>query len=99
MVLRLKILFNLLFGGKCLLRSLKNTLPMFVFTFLEKGELNHMIFLFLFLLVSVSAFLPGVFEYLKFYLKPLSFKASLYNFAASLNTFSFDDFFGQTFFN
>ena len=65
MVLRLKILFNLLFGGKCLLRNLKNTLPMFVFKFLEKSGLNHMNFLFLFFLVSVSAFLPGVFEYFR----------------------------------
>ena len=90
-MLRLKISFNLLFGGNCLLINLKNTFPMFVFTFLENGRLNHMIFCFLFFLVSVSTFWSSVFKYFRLYLKPLSFKASLCNFAASLNKFSFDD--------
>ena len=49
-----KCLFNLLFSPKCLFIIFRNFLPMFVFTDLQYGALNHIIFLFLFLFLHSS---------------------------------------------
>ena len=72
----LNILCMVWFRGKCLESRRKNILPMLLFSLLEKGGLNQIIFRFLFhcflLVVGVIQFNAS--------LKPLSFKASLYGF-------------------
>ena len=90
------ILWSLLFGGKHEDKRVKNLFPTLVATFLLKGGLNQVMFLFLvFFLGSMwrGSFGPwfvlsvGFGEVVNFssLLCPLSFSALLYGFAASSN--------------
>ena len=85
---RLKILYSLCVFGKCLSIKFRNLLPILVETFLLKGGLNHMIFLFLFLLgfSTLGSNLSVKFLY------PLFFSASSYSVLDELKTFSFEEF-------
>ena len=55
--------------------NLKNILPKFLFTLLEKGRFNHKIVHFLFLFDSLLK-LIGVFAYVKITLQRLDFNAA-----------------------
>ena len=58
-VFQFRMLCSLFSGGKHMSSSLKNFLPMFVPTFLQYGELNHVIF-FCFFRFSAAFFVVGV---------------------------------------
>ena len=72
MVFLLNIFDNGFALGKCFFSILKNNFPMLVFTLKEKGGLNHMIFLLLFLFSSFRVCSsPPLFLYYNSSLKPL----------------------------
>ena len=72
MVFLLNILDNGFPLGKCFLSILKNNFPVLLFTFKEKGGLNHMIFLLLFHFSSFRVCSSlSLFLYFNSSLKPL----------------------------
>ena len=85
MVFLLNIFDNGFALGKCFFSILKNNFPILVFTLKEKGGLNHIIFLLLFLFSSFRVFSsPSLLLYFNSSLKPLLRSACSYvDFAAS----------------
>ena len=85
MVFLLNIFDNGFALGKCFFSILKSNFPILVFTLKEKGGLNYMIFLLLFLFSSFRSFSsPSLSLYFNSSLKPLLRSACSYvDFAAS----------------
>lgn len=89
MLFLFNILFNLWSGGKQVSINFRNFEPTFLETLLEKGGLNHVIFLFLFFLPFPWFVVGGSNFYWCLY--PLSWRAFWYTGEACLNIFSFEE--------
>ena len=78
MVFLLNIFENGFDLGKFFFSNLKNNFPMLVFTLKEKGRLNHIIFLLLFLSLFLVCPFPSLLLYFGSSLKPLLLSACSY---------------------